>query len=172
MTADISFDNVRLSQIGEGWTPPTTDDNDDALAEILPIKGGASGIVVLMHDDGDLVSASLLDSIYRKYGIRGNVSLIVDRVYDVIALKADQSKVSSWQNLLDNGRWQITSHSKTHDFWGTDNADGKITDEVVNSQAILRDLFNDQRVLTFAYPGFSAYESTYTEDQIYGVANE
>ena len=173
MTADISFDNVKFVQKGEGTVPPSTDDDTDEIkAEILPVKGGASGIVVLMHDDGDLVSASLLDSIYRKYSIRGNVALIVDRVYDVSTSTADKTKVSSWQNLLDSGRWQITSHSKTHDWWGTDNSDGKITDEVVNSKAILRDLFKDQRVLTFAYPGFSAYESTYTEDQIYGIAKE
>ena len=173
MTADISFDNIVFAQADKIDEPPVGgDDNDDSVAEILPVKGGASGIVVLMHDDGDLVSASLLDSIYKKYSIRGNVSLIVDRVYNVTTSTADQSKVTSWQNLLDGGRWQITSHSKTHDWWGTDNSDGKITDEVVNSQAILRELFPGQNVLTFAYPGFSAYEGTYTQNEIYGIAKD
>lgn len=170
MTSDISFDNITFAQMANGEEPTIPEEKSEA--EILPIKGGASGVVVLMHDDGDLVSAAILDSIYRKYSIRGNVALIVDRVYDVTSSTADTSKVSSWQNLLNSGRWQITSHSKTHDWWGTDNANGMITDEVVNSQKILRELFAGQRVLTFAYPGFSAYEDTYSLGEIYGIAKE
>ena len=173
MTSDISFDNVTFAQRVIDSAPEEGGGAEDGfVAEVLPVKGGADGIVVLMHDDGDLVSAALLDSIYRKYSIRGNVALIVDRVYDVAGGVADEAKVSSWKNLLDTGRWQVTSHSMTHDFWGTDDSDGKITDEVVNSAKILRNLFAGQRVLTFAYPGFSAQESIYTQDEIYGIAKE
>ncbi|MBQ8583587.1 MAG: hypothetical protein IJ488_03140 [Clostridia bacterium] len=173
MTADISFDNVTFSQcITESEPPKDEEDGNTEAAEILPVKGGASGIVVLIHDDGDPVSAALLDSVYRKYSLRGNVALIADRVYDIEAGTAIASAVSSWKNLLNTGRWQITSHSKTHDFWGTDDSDGKITDEVVGSAEILRTLFAEQRVLTFAYPGFSAYEGTYSLDELYGMARE
>ena len=168
MTSDISFDNVVFAQSVKEAEPPKV----ESSAEILPVKGGANGIVVLMHDDGDLVSASILDSIYRKYSLRGNVSLIVDRVYDVENGVAMDSKVSAWNSLFESGRWQLTSHSKTHDFWGVDNSNGKITDEIVASQTILRNLFATQKVLTFAYPGFSAYEDTYSQEEIYGIAKD
>ena len=153
----LMLDNLSLKR-----TMKIEEPAKDGLAEILPVKGGAGGIVVLVHDDGDLESAALLDSIYEKYGIVGDVALIANRVWDVDSGEPITDVQQGWQALLNNGRWGLINHSLTHAFWGT-SADGKLTidedmlyDEIVTSGEILRQVFPNERVLTFAYPGVSA----------------
>ena len=142
-------------------------------AEVMSAKGGADGIVVLIHDDGKVSSVQTIDSIYQQYGLVGDMAL-----YKTTAEK----NTSTWQSYLNTGRWKVVSHSETHTYWGEYNEssgnskcdtpeevashfneDGtckgdnvkKLYDETVGIQQLLRELFPGQRVLTFAYPGFS-----------------
>ena len=149
-------------------------DNYVAQATVLAVKGGASGIVVLQHDDAYQETAVVMDKLLAKYGLVADVAMLSNRVYNYSTGKAKEDVVSFWQEILDTGRWKITSHSATHTWWGTatDNGDGtytvtdnvkKMTDEIVGSGEILRELFPGQRVLTFAYPGFSTEKNKYTD---------
>ena len=140
----------------------TTPEEDDSAyvpkAEVLAVKGGADGIVVMMHDDGDYSSAVILDALYKEYGLRGDVALLASRVYDVYTESVNSADSAKWQALLDTGRWNIVSHSLTHDY-NNSNGGGWLNDyenEVLKSQEVFRMIFPKQRVLTFAYPVYSS----------------
>ena len=143
--------------------------------EVLPVKGGAGGIVVLMHDDGwtGRVTPGNLDGLCERYGLVNDVALLTSALKTDGA--ADATKIAWWQSYLDTGRWKVTSHSSTHTWWGTRtaNSDGsysysddtqKMTDEIVGSQEFLQSVFPNERVLTFAYPGFSAEKKYFDND--------
>ncbi len=171
----MHLDNVFLGVLdGEKVTPPET-------VTILDTPTGADGTVVIMHDDGNFDTMSIIDKVFSDYGLVGNVAIYTDNgIYtgEYGSGTFNTTSISKWQQYLNTGRWQVSSHSRTHTFWGlTDTAEtvtytdssgnevqitleaGTITDEVVNSQKILREAFPDQRVLTFAYPGFWAQRS-------------
>lgn len=175
---EFTVDNVYMSVFApDGTVPDATPEKpiQTETAVVLPTPTGADGIVVLMHDDGTLDTVSIMDKIFADYGLRGNIALLGNKVYADGAYKT--AEIAKWQAYLNTGRWQISSHSMTHTFWGlTDKAetvyapdgttvlatiteDGMITYEVVTSAEILRTAFPGQRVLTFAYPGFWAQRS-------------
>ena len=143
-------------------------------ATVLPVKGGANGIVVLQHDDAYYDTAIIMDNLLREYGLCADVAMLSNRVWNYSNGTPKASEVEKWREILDTGRWKITSHSATHTWWGkaTEGEDGitvtyddieKMTAEVIGSQQILRTLFPDQRVLTFAYPGFTSEKNKYTD---------
>jgi len=153
------------TEVTNGWKPEP---------RVMSAKGGAGGIVVIIHDDGAIATAEILDGLFEKYGLVGDVALLANRVWDNTAKTPKTAEVEKWQRILDTGRWKIVSHSMTHTWWGTatENADGsfsfadneaKVYDEVVGSQAALREAFPGQRVLTFAYPGFWTERQTYAK---------
>ncbi len=134
-------------------------------AEILPVKGGADGIVVIIHDDGNLTTVYELEKIFYKYGLVGTLGLMSNN-------GKTTNNIPKWNEVLTTGRWKVASHSATHTWWGIATPDGnggytfsdnqtKVTDEIVNSQAILRNLFPGQRVLTFIFPGFASEKTQY-----------
>ena len=145
-------------------------------AEVLPVKGGAGGIVSIIHDDGRSPSGYILDELFYKYSLVGDVALLTNNVYNATT-ETKKAEYDNWKRIIDTGRWGIISHSITHTWWGnvTKDADGnnvkwerddaKMNDEIVKSQTILRNLFPGHRVLTFAYPGFSAEKSGLTAKQ-------
>ena len=133
---------------------------------ILGVKGGKNGIVVLIHDDGNLTTGNLLDGMLAEYGLIADVGMIASVVYDVNTGSVT-SNYSGWKALLDNGRWGLVNHSMTHGIWG-EAVDGSFVtneealyQEVVRSGEILRELFEGHRVLTFAYPGHDSYVQSY-----------
>jgi len=136
-------------------------------AEVMQALGGAKGIVALMHDDGYYDSVIALDKLLYKYGLVADVAMIANSV-------KDEAAATPWYGVLATNRWKITSHSYTHEWWGIEPADGdpsKITDdpekvqkELIDSQALLREMFPGQRVLTFAYPRFSSIYNKYLYD--------
>ena len=145
-----------------------------AMSEVLAVKGGANGAVVIIHDDGSLSTAIVLDNLYRKYGLVGDVGMQVgsngtSKIMDTNTSSNvnddtyNGSVIASWREILATGRWKVSSHSMTHQYWG--NAETVVEDpeliayEVVKSQQILRELFPGQRVLTWCYPGFSAQKN-------------
>lgn len=177
-SASLEIDNLLFAHVDkkfvsgdENNAPEIPDSPEEYVptAEILGVKGGADGIVVIMHDDADLASAKLLDALYEEYGIKGNVAMVVNKM-----LNADGSPnvavVNAWKKLINSGRWDITNHSYTHAFWGTENNSQTLEKEIVTSQEILRDLFTTRRVLTFAYPGFSAKVAELGKDAVYSAA--
>ena len=145
-----------------------------AKSEVLSVKGGANGIVVLIHDDAVLDTAVTIDKLLVKYGLVANVAVQVGSNGSTKMLDTNTASninddtyngavIASWREMLATGRWQISSHSMTHQYWGngeTVTEDASLVQyEVVKSQEILRYLFPGQRVLTWCYPGFSAQQN-------------
>jgi len=138
---------------------------ENSAVSVLPVYGGATGIVTFMHDDGDYASVIEIDKLLVKYGLVADMALIASRA------TANYPTIRKWQGVLDTGRWKITSHSATHTWWGIQPEDGdptKITDNVekaiaefIGSQTTLRNAFPGQRVLSFAYPRFSSIYNKY-----------
>lgn len=139
----------------------------EPAASVLAVKGGAGGIVVIVHDDGLIATGNMLDALYEEYGLVGDVAMQVSNISNNPTARA------GWQALVAGGRWKVISHSETHTWWGTGSGgtytgddEAKLYAEVVGSQTALRGYFPGQRVLTFAYPGF------YTERGIYGSSQQ
>ena len=149
-------------------------------ASVLSAKDGANGILVFMHDDGSLTTMSNVDALLDKYGMVADLALLLSNVYD-IENGVTNANYSGFLPYMNNGRWKLVSHSATHTYYGTEvdtdgdgvpdalvPSDSLMQQEVVDSRDILRNLFAGQRVLTFAYPGFSSelskygYSATYT----------
>jgi len=173
METVISLDNLSLSQTNEKYAGVGGDgssEEQELSSAVLPVKGGANGVVVLIHDDGDLTSAKLLDKVLQEYGVVADVAMIASRVYDTHSGTPNLELVAAWQALFDNGRWGLVSHSMTHKWWGEDKS--ALTSEIVASGEILRSLFKDKRVLTFAYPGFSAEIEELGSEAVYEPAKE
>lgn len=174
---------VSDSPTAEPDTPPSDSEEPGEYApsaSVLPVKDGATGILVLIHDDGHLGSAAIIDSLYERYSLKGDVALILNRVYDT-ATETTTADYSGWLSYTNNGRWKVVSHSTTHSYFGTEedkDGDGeselypdsqKIYDELVMSRNILKQLFATQRVLTFAYPGYtSELDGSYSSNEVYG----
>lgn len=163
-------------------TPPDTMDpgivEETPVTEkayIMKIKNGATGVVTIVHDDGDLATAEFLSQEFEKYDLRGTIGMIANRVISTKGVK-NTSTIKSWQKYLDTGRFDIACHSYTHAFWGiTDKAesgvyinnsgvetpfnfgDGNITFETKGARDALRDCFPGQKVLAFVKPGFGKY---------------
>ena len=144
-------------------------------AVIMPAKGGASGIVSVIHDDARLPTMALLDEMLEKYGLVADVGFLLNKVYNNGTV--DRAAVASYQSYLDTGRWKMVNHSATHTWWGTEYLDNygiphaaddedKREYEIVTSVQKMRELFPGQRVLTFAYPGFSAVVNKYTDGSV------
>ncbi len=146
----------------------------ESPAVIMPVKGGAESIFVLIHDDGTWNTVLLADELYYKYGLVGDAAVQLNNIfvstgnrYDLTDDTIDIRSVEKWNQLFETGRWKAMSHSMTHQWWGTydTDSDGKYVNlvsdadleyyEIVKSQMLLRQYFPSQRVLTFAYPGFA-----------------
>ncbi|MBE6532560.1 MAG: hypothetical protein E7676_03510 [Ruminococcaceae bacterium] len=151
-------------------TPPDPADTVQNSANILSTATGADGIVVLMHDDASS-TMYIMDEVLRELGLRGNIAMYPNgAIYTDGVL--DASKIATWQRYLDTGRWQLSSHSMTHNFPGLDDSAGLITKEIITSQSVLREAFPSQRVLTYAYPGYWSEKATYGDDRFSAVMKE
>ncbi len=147
-------------------------------AVIEKVKGGRDAIVVISHDDGDRNTANYLVSEFERLDLRGTLSLIASRVYDPETGERKEDNIAFWQGILDTGRFNISSHTMTHKFWGmTDEEEegyysdysggtheyeveaGRITKETKGSRDILREIFPSQRILTFVKAGFGIHSS-------------
>lgn len=150
-------------ECGYDLTPPIPAFSSEA--EILPVKGGAGGIVVIVHDDGLLPTGNMLDELYLNYGLVGDVAMQVNNI------SGNSSSLAGWQAIIAGGRWKVISHSATHTWWGTgEGSADRLYSEIVTSQTSLRGYFPGQRVLTFAYPGFSADVREHGASVVYSSA--
>ena len=148
-------------------------------ATVEKAKDGADSIVVIVHDDGDQTTGTFLADEFEKNDLRGTIALITNKVCTVDSngnRTKNQSAIDFWQSILDTGRFSMSSHTRTHTYWGrTDAGDsgeyyavsgdpstlrdytttpGQITREVAGSQEDLRACFPSERVLTFIKAGF------------------
>ena len=172
-------DNENDNNGGSSDETPGDEEEDDMSsyspkAVVLSVKGGASGIVVLQHDDGYFETAVVMDNLLRKYDLVADVCMLSNKIWDTSTNAPKASAVKNWREILDTGRWKMVSHSHTHTWWGTatDNGVGgysisdnteKMIREIIGSQEMIRAAFPDQGVLTFAYPGFSTEKGKYTD---------
>ncbi len=162
--AILTLDNTSFMRIskdyeaGDEYNPIITN------AAVLPVYGGADSIIVLVHDDGHLPSATLIDKLLRKYGLEGNVAITAKRFLEE---NYDQEEVDMWQAFLDTGRWGMINHSMTHSFWGdatTGEVDaGLIAYEVIESRKLLQEIFPTENFYVYAYPGISSVTNKFTE---------
>ena len=145
------------TQGGDDVTP------EKSIATVLPVKGGANGIVVLIHDDGYTGTVERFDILLNKHGLVGDIALVTSFVYNTTTKTPKAAEVKKFQKFLDTGRWKIVSHSYTHEWWGINGIENaeRMREEIVGSQEILRELFPGERVLTFAYPGLTAAVKQY-----------
>ena len=148
-------------------------------ATVEKAKDGADSIVVIVHDDGDQSTATFLAEEFEENDLRGTIALITNKVCTVDSngnRTKNQSAIDFWQSILDTGRFSMSSHTRTHTYWGrTDAGDsgtyysvagnpdtlkdytttpGQITREVAGSQEDIRACFPSQRALTFVKAGF------------------
>lgn len=171
----VSYDNgstwEQLGDIDGEETPVEPDDeveesakfeNYDVSGSITNGFGGTNGIVVLItdNDGGDFETISRIDAIYRKYGLVGGLGTVVQNLYyDAERTLPKTADIAKWNEFLDTGRWKIVNHSMTHKKYasgsGSDFAidEDRLYEEIVESGEILRNLFPNQRVLTYAMTG-------------------
>lgn len=174
-TAEIKFDNMYAAVKAKTFAQ-TLPEAEQSTAEILPVKGGANGIVVLIHDDGDLASVYALDKLCLRYGLRADIAMIANRVYDYENSKV-KDEATQWQKFLATGRWSIINHSYSHTAYSNDVNGEFVVDEekvileIIKSGEMLRAAFPDQRVLTYAYPGYGTLNTTYG-DALYDTARK
>ncbi len=136
-------------------------------------KGGADSIVVIVNDDTTPETADFLVEEYEKYDLIGTLAIPTNK-FKTDGVK-DEEKVAYWQSVLDTGRFSMSSHTRTHGYWGrTDAGDsgtyypdaddrtvieeyeiepGRITSEVKGSQDDIREYFPSQRCITFIKAG-------------------
>ena len=141
------------------WEDITTHGN----AILSNAKGGADGILTLVHDDGTLDTMNYVTSQLRKYEeagtlIRMSIAMIVNQIWNPTSQTVtNQTLVDNWQTLLDTGFFEMVNHSMSHSHYGVDENDiEKLTQEIITSGEVLRQLFPGEDVLSFVYPGFNA----------------
>lgn len=139
--------------------------------EVLAVKGGASSIVVLIHDDGTIASIAAMDRRFEKYGLVGDAALLVDYVVEGGLMDRPRAAFEAFKHYMANGRWSVINHSLTHRYWGDEETltvdANRMANEVIKSGEILRQIFPGHRVLTFAYPGISKLGNAFGYDKVY-----
>ena len=123
-------------------------------AEILPVKGGAKGILTMTYDDAQLDTAKWVNSENKKYGLAGSCMLIAGwtRVTNNLA---------AWRALFADGTLEPESHSMNHDTLPAEgngkfethkgfNTQPKYKTELVDARTQLQEYFPEYDVLCFA----------------------
>ena len=154
-------------------------------AEILPIKDGASGIITIIHDDGDYATVNYMKTQLGSMGLRASIAMVAKMVVDENGNETKDAE--KWKKIVKEGNFDIVCHSQNHSFYGmTDEAHsgkvlhrdatnyenynypaGNITNMTVGAAERLREVFKDsaQKVCTYALPGLS-YKEVYVGDQL------
>ena len=141
-------------------------------ATLHRLKNGATGALTIVQDDGFDKTTEFMLSVCRENGLKFNIAMIANRVGTLaknpdgtyatdengnyICSANDNASTAWWQKIVaENADYiEISSHSYTHGAWGLN--DNNVSAEILGSQQLLRTVFPGQRVLTFAYPGFSS----------------
>lgn len=141
-------------------------------AVLHKLKNGATGAITIVQDDGFDKTTEFMLSVCRENGLKFNIAMIANRVGTLrknadgsymtdengnyICSVNDNATTAWWQKIVaeNSDCIEISSHSYTHGAWGLQS--DNVRAEILGSQQLLRTVFPGQRVLTFAYPGFSS----------------
>ena len=144
---------------------PKSDSAFSPTVSITNGQNGANGIVCVMTalDSGEFDTIYLLDELYIKYGLVSGLATVVNNLYtDSTYTTPDAEDVARTRQFLDTGRWRLVCHSLTHKSYGTGQGENfvideqRLYDEIVKSRDLLRELFPDQRVLTYNKTGMAS----------------
>ena len=152
---------------------PKEDSNFKPTVIITNGYGGANGIICLMtdNDSGKFETLYLLDELYQKYGLVAGLGTVTKNLYTNSTYTVPiADKVAETQSFLDTGRWKIICHSMTHKTYGSGTGadfvinEDRLYEEIVTSAALLRQLFPDERVLTYAMTGTQSAIGSSTDE--------
>jgi len=151
-------------------------------ATLHKLKNGATGAITIVQDDGYDKTTEFMLSVCRENGLKFNIAMIANKVGTLaknadgtyatdengsfICSVNDNAATAWWQRIVSENAdcIEISSHSYTHGAWGF--AQNNVEAEIIGSRQLLRTVFPGQKVLTFAYPGFSSA----TREQEYSMA--
>lgn len=173
--------------VPSGKVYPKTE-TEDFDVKVLPIKGGANGIITLNTDiSADKKTITVLDRVVAKYDLKADIAVVIDKLMENAGVgtnteeKTPNAEIVDFLNAkLQAGRLKIMNHGLTHVFWA-DTETGENIDwdffnrEFIGSKYLLRSLFPSQRVLTFVLPGYASIVSQFGEqiyDEVYDVLKD
>lgn len=170
--------------IPSGKVYPQTE-TEDFDVKVLPVKGGANGIITLNTDiSADKKTITVLDRVAAKYNLKADIAVVVDNLMENAGVgtnteeKTPNSDIINFINAkLAGGRLKLMNHGLTHVFWADTETGEKIdweffNREFVGSKDLLRTLFPSQRILTFVLPGYAWIVDMHGEqiyDEVYEV---
>ena len=166
-----------------GKVYPKTE-SEDFDVKVLPVKGGANGIITLNTDiSADKQTITVLDRIAAKYDLKADIAVVIDNLMEEAGIGTNTEEktpneeiISFLRTKLAAGRLKIMNHGLTHVFWA-DTETGEEIDwdflyrEFIGSKELLRTLFPGQNVHTFVLPGYAWIVSMHGE-QIYDEVYE
>ena len=177
--------NPQGAPSGKVYPKTETEDFD---VKVLPVKGGANGIITLNTDiSADKKTITVLDRVVAKYDLKADIAVVIDNLMENAGVgtnteeKTPNEEIVSFLNSkLAAGRLKIMNHGLTHVFWADTETGEKIDwdflrREFIGSKDLLRNLFPSQRVLTFVLPGYAWIVSQFGEqiyDEVYEILKE
>lgn len=170
-----------------GKVYPKTESKDFDV-KVLPVKGGANGIITLNTDiSADKQTITVLDRIAAKYDLKADIAVVIDNLMEEAGIGTNTEEktpneeiISFLRAKLAAGRLKIMNHGLTHVFWA-DTETGENIDwdflerEFIGSKELLRTLFPGQNVHTFVLPGYAWIVSMHGEqiyDEVYVLLKE
>ena len=159
-------------------------ETEDFDAKVLPIKGGANGIITLNTDiSADKQTITVLDRVIAKYDLKADIAVVVDNLMENAGVGTNTEEktpnadlISFLNEKLQGGRLKLMNHGLTHVFWA-DTETGENIDwdffyrEFIGSKYLLRELFPSQKIKTFVIPGYAWLVDLFGE-QIYDEVYE
>ena len=85
------------------------------LAEILPVKNGAKGILTMTYDDGKYETAVWVNAENKKYGLNGSCMMVPNWAGNYPNFTNDGGSVAKWNALFSEGTLEPQNHSMTHE---------------------------------------------------------
>jgi len=163
-------------------------ETEDFDAKVLPIKGGANGIITVNTDiSADKQTITILDRIVSKYDLKADIAVVVDNLMENAGVGTNTEEKTPNADIINflkaklaGGRLKIMNHGLTHVFWA-DTETGENIDwdflerEFIGSKYLLRELFPSQRVLTAVLPGYAWIVDMHGEqiyDEVYEILKE
>ena len=140
---------LSLTVGGVGMMTHATDNGDRVYysATVMNVKDGRDSIVTLTFDDGYIPTATLVDEMLEKYGLKATLMLYKNA-------SNDPTKIATLNELFADGRLAPESHSSTHTQISNNanNTPEIIQREVVDSKTWLEQTFTNNDISVYAYP--------------------
>lgn len=177
--------NPQGAPSGKVYPEAETEDFD---IKVLPVKGGANGIITLNTDiSADKPTITVLDRVAAKYDLKADIAVVIDNLMENAGEGTNTEEKTPNADIIDflksklaGGRLKLMNHGLTHVFWA-DTETGENIDrdflerEFIGSKYLLRSLFPSQRVLTAVLPGYAWIVDMHGEqiyDEVYEILRE